>query len=286
MPALPATEFEFPGQAPHAAADTAATDVLYKLSPHSVQAAEPIISLYFPAPQAVHVPPSGPVNPGLHTQLVCAVDATTADCVLAAQSVHAAVPVAALYFPAKQAVHATPLSPVCPRAQIQAPTAVCPVADVTEFAGQSEHALSTAPPVYALYLPAPQSVHESEPIISLYFPATQAVHVPPFSPVNPLLQTQAVAAVCAVNACPEFDRQSVHAAVPVVALYFPAKQAVHATPLSPVCPRAQIQSPTAVCPVADVTEFSGQAMHWLSATAPVDPEYLSTAQSKQVANND
>ena len=96
MPALPGTEFEFPGQAPHAAADTAATDVLYKLTPQSVQAAEPAMSLCVPATHSVHVPPSGPEYPGLHTQLVCAVDATTADCVLAAQSVHAAEPVAVL----------------------------------------------------------------------------------------------------------------------------------------------------------------------------------------------
>ena len=63
MPALPGTEFEFPGQAPHAAADTAATDVLYKLTPQSVQAAEPAVALCDPAAHAVHVPPSGPEYP-------------------------------------------------------------------------------------------------------------------------------------------------------------------------------------------------------------------------------
>ena len=79
MLSLPATEFEFPGHAPHAAADTAAGAALYKLTPQSVQGAEPTTSLYDPAAHAEHGPPLGPVNPRLHTQLVCAVDPTT-DC--------------------------------------------------------------------------------------------------------------------------------------------------------------------------------------------------------------
>ena len=97
---------------------------LYKLTPQSVQAAEPAVALCVPAAHAEHVPPSGPVNPGLHTQLVCAVDATTADCELAAQSVHAAEPGAVLYFPAKQAVHATPSGPEYPVLQTQLSTPV------------------------------------------------------------------------------------------------------------------------------------------------------------------
>ncbi len=57
----PATEYEFAGQATHAADDTAATDVLYKSTPQSVQGVEPAVSLYDPAAHAVHVPPSAPV---------------------------------------------------------------------------------------------------------------------------------------------------------------------------------------------------------------------------------
>jgi hypothetical protein len=48
-------------------------------SAQSVHAAEPVNILYFPATHASHVPPSGPVNPRLHTQLVSAVDPAT-DC--------------------------------------------------------------------------------------------------------------------------------------------------------------------------------------------------------------
>ena len=57
----PATEYEFGGQATHAAADTAATDVLYEWTPHNAQAAEPAASLYDPAAQSKHMPPSAPV---------------------------------------------------------------------------------------------------------------------------------------------------------------------------------------------------------------------------------
>jgi hypothetical protein len=61
MAPLPATEYEFAGHATHAANDTAATDVLYELTPHNVQAAEPAVALYDPAAHAKHVPPSAPV---------------------------------------------------------------------------------------------------------------------------------------------------------------------------------------------------------------------------------
>ena len=61
MAPLPATESESSGQAMHTADDTAATDVLYELTRHNAQAAEPAASLYDPAAHAVHVPPSAPV---------------------------------------------------------------------------------------------------------------------------------------------------------------------------------------------------------------------------------
>jgi hypothetical protein len=61
MAPLPATEYEFAGQATHAADDTAAVVLLYKLTPHNVQAAEPAAALYAPAAHAEHVPPSAPV---------------------------------------------------------------------------------------------------------------------------------------------------------------------------------------------------------------------------------
>jgi hypothetical protein len=61
MAPLPATESESSGQAMHTADDTAATDVLYKPTPQSVQGVEPAVALYDPAAHAKHVPPSAPV---------------------------------------------------------------------------------------------------------------------------------------------------------------------------------------------------------------------------------
>jgi len=148
---------------------------------------------YLPAPQSV--------------QDVAPVDA---EYLPAAQLVHSAEPVAALYVAAKQAVHATPSGPVCPRAQRQAETTVCPVADVTEFAGQVEHDVSAEAPVDAEYLPEPQSVHTAEPVAALYFPATHAVHVPPLVPVCPRAQRQAETAVCPVADVTEFAGQLEH----------------------------------------------------------------------------
>ncbi len=66
----------------------------------------------------------------------------------------------------------------------------------------------------------------------MYCPAAHeaTTHVPPFGPVNPVLQTQAVTAVCPVDACPEFAGQVKHElwyAAPVDAEYLPAAQSVH-----------------------------------------------------------
>jgi len=54
--------------------DSQTTDVFaatvdeYVPAAHSVQLALPVIFLNFPATQAEHVPPSGPVYPGIHLQ--------------------------------------------------------------------------------------------------------------------------------------------------------------------------------------------------------------------------
>jgi hypothetical protein len=50
----------------------------------SVHASEPVVVLYFPAPHAVHVPPSGPEKPATHTQSVAA-SLPVADCELEGQ---------------------------------------------------------------------------------------------------------------------------------------------------------------------------------------------------------
>ena len=82
--ALPLGELESAGHAAQVPAEVAEVVVRYVPAAQSVHVAGPIESLYFPATQPVHVPPSGPVDPGLQTQLVCATD-PSADCVLPGQ---------------------------------------------------------------------------------------------------------------------------------------------------------------------------------------------------------
>ena len=56
---LPAGELEFVGQVMHV--EITVTAVEYVPAPQSVQLADPVDVLYFPATHAVHVPPLGPV---------------------------------------------------------------------------------------------------------------------------------------------------------------------------------------------------------------------------------
>ena len=152
--------------------------------PQPLHAAEPIIDLNDPTPQAVHVPPLGPVYPILQRQLLSTVDPAT-DCEFVGQFAHVevtAAPVAAEYVPAPHAMHAV--------------SAAAPAVVRYLPAPQLVHVLTKVAPVAVEYLPAAQSVHAAEPIASLYFPATQTAHVPPFGPEYPRLQRQAETAVC------------------------------------------------------------------------------------------
>jgi hypothetical protein len=93
-----------------------------------VHAAGPELALNFPAAHAKHAPPSGPVYPGLHRQstgaslavglivltgqlehVLPATAPVDAEYLPAAQSSHAAEPVAVLYFPARHNTHVPPL---------------------------------------------------------------------------------------------------------------------------------------------------------------------------------
>jgi hypothetical protein len=112
------------GSALHVELPEAPTAVEYVPAPQSVQAADPVDVLYFPATHAAHGPPFGPVDPALQVQLVKAAlpagevefdghamhveldeDPTAVEYVPVPQSVQAAVPVNALYFPATHAAH-------------------------------------------------------------------------------------------------------------------------------------------------------------------------------------
>jgi hypothetical protein len=67
---LPAVELEFPGQLKHVLSTEAFVVVEYLPWLQSVQDWLPCVALYLPASHAIHVPPSGPVYPTTHRQLV------------------------------------------------------------------------------------------------------------------------------------------------------------------------------------------------------------------------
>ena len=117
--------------------------------------AEPMSVLYVPAMHAEQGPPSDPVYPLLQrqwfsaalplgeleaaghvAQVVAEAAPTAAENALAAQSVHAAEPEAALCFPATHDTHASPLDPVAPALQVQAVMRADPGGEF-EFAGQT-----------------------------------------------------------------------------------------------------------------------------------------------------
>ena len=91
-------------------------------------------------------------------------------------------------------------------------------------AGHCTHALALLAPATPENAPAEQFVHESTllaPVTPEYFPATQFTH----------------ALAPAAEYAPA--EQSVHAALPLVVLNFPATQAVHGPPVGPVKPALQ-----------------------------------------------
>jgi len=291
-----ATEYFPAPQLAQALAMEAPVVVRYLPAPQSVHATLPVNSLYFPAPHATHVPPSSPVNPGLQTQAVISVFAVNACPEFVVQSVHGAVPVAALYFEAAHAKHGPPSGPEYPAMQTQtldalvdcefagqathAPAADAPVAAENVPAPQSRHVAVVVAPVAAEYLPAPQSRHAAEPVLILYLPAPHAVHAPPSGPEKPAIHAQLVDTTLPLGDC-ELAGQSehvavdvaptaaeyvlasqlVHATLPVTVLYFPAIHSVHVPPFTPVYPGLQRQESILVCNVSVFPEFDGQSSH-------------------------
>jgi hypothetical protein len=146
-----------------------------------------------------------------------------------------------------------------------------------ELVGHARHVAATVAATVVEYFAAVQSRHRAVPVMILYFPAAQAVHVPPFGPVKPILQRQAVTATLAAGELESVGHerhtaaavaptvveyvltpQLVHASEPVVVLYFPATQFVQAAPLGPVEPRLQVQLASVV---PALPEFAGHAVH-------------------------
>ena len=159
----------------------------------------------FPASHAVQGPPSGPEKPALQTQCEDEVlpgveeedggqleqasdeeDPSSVEYVFAEQSLHAPLPVCALYFPGAQTTHRPPSSAVVPGLHLQADNPVLPGLELA-LAGQSLQSDSEATPVCVEYFPATHRVHEALPMFALYVPGRQSVHGPPLYPVEPEL---------------------------------------------------------------------------------------------------
>ncbi len=115
---LPAAELEFPGQAANVEATVAVEYVPMAQLRHALAKVAPTVAEYLLTPQAVHVPPFGPVYPALHTHWVEAV-LTCAEFEPTGQTVHNAVPVTALKVPATQGGHGPLLAQVYPTLHAQ-----------------------------------------------------------------------------------------------------------------------------------------------------------------------
>ncbi len=145
------------------------------------QRAAPVVALYCPVPHAVHVPPSAPVYPRLHVQLVAAplaageweltghvvhvVAPMAFEYFPATHSAHTAVPLSDLYFPAIQRIHheyheniATPSGPVDPALQVHASAAVLATVEY-EFALQEMQPDPDWSPTNEEYVDSGQLLH-------------------------------------------------------------------------------------------------------------------------------
>jgi ABC-type cobalt transport system substrate-binding protein len=301
---LDAAELEFTGHEIHVEEVVAPTVGRYVPAEQLKHPIEPLTSLYFPATQAVHVPPFTPVNPALHVQAaITELDASelefagqdthTAEAVAptateykpTAQSVHTTLPLLVLYLPATHAEHTPPSGPVKPALQTHPPMAELDAAELV-FTGHEIHVEEVVAPTATEYKPTPQFVHATLPLLVLYFPATHAEHTPPSGPVKPALQTHPPMAEldtaelvftghdthvdeAVAPTVTEYEPtpQSVHATLPLTVLYLPATHAVHTPPSAPVNPALQVQEVISVLETG-AFEFRGHVKHVDEALAP------------------
>jgi len=104
------------------------------------------------------------------------------------------------------------------------------------------------------------------------------VHVPPFGPVKPRLQMQAVRITLALAEL-EPPGHVLHVALPDVVLYFPATHAVHVPLSGPVKPGLHVHAELA----AGEVELAGHARQVAAAVAALAVEYFAAAQSVHIA---
>jgi hypothetical protein len=161
----------------------------------------------------------------------------------------------------------------------------------TGRAAQAEHGVpmqadSSVAPLMLENLPASHFMHTSAddapPWFSAwYVPAGQSRHTPSlYAPTTPEYlpagqSRQALSSEAAVEAEYLPAPQSVQSVEPLLVLYFPARQAVHAAP-TPVYPGSHRHS---VAPESEV-EYSAHSMH---ASEPCWSEYLPASQRLQAS---
>ena len=179
---LPAPEYVCTGHSLHVAADVLPASVEYLPCRHKEQLIDPCTSLYVPALQAWHSPPSGPEYPRLHTQSL-RVLLPSLEWVLGGQPMHVeseiaadaslylplghneqgSVPVLSLNVPATQALHGSPSRPVNPATHVQLVMTLLPFFEY-EYAGQPLQAPSDVSPTPVENLPCGHSEHADEPL--------------------------------------------------------------------------------------------------------------------------
>jgi hypothetical protein len=165
---------------------------------------------------------------------------------------HAADPIADLYFPAVHRTHTAPSPPVYPVRQVQE--------DSDGLPSFEEVLLGHAIQLVAAgneYVPTAHGVQNQEPVDALNVPASQGVHSSPSAPVYPARQVQielptddeeflehgeqVLTSKAASSLEKEFAPHDMQAAEPVADFHVPAPQGVHAEPSGPVYPARQVQ---------------------------------------------
>ena len=89
--------------------------------------------------------------------------------------------------------------------------------------------------------------------------------------MNPTLHVQAVIYMLVLGEL-EFTGQSVHTALPVAILYFPATQAAHTPPSVPVKPTLHVQAAMAELEIGEL-ELAGHPIQVVAIVAPTVVEY-------------
>jgi hypothetical protein len=215
------------------------------------------------------------------------------------QLVQAALPLAFLNVPTAHGEHAPPSGPVDPALQVQAARAELKLGEL-ESPGHARQVDAAVAPAVAEYVPTPQLEQAALPPPSLYVPAPHGVHAPPFRPVYPALQVQAVSAELKLGELesPGHARQvietvapveieyvpaphGVQVALPVKILYVPTPHGEHAPPFRPVYPALQVQAASAELKLGEL-ESPGHARQVVTAVAPVEAEYVPAPHGVQV----